>query len=305
MSNNLLKFSKNVLVKPLTLLVNQTLKSGYFPSLLKKSRVKPLFKSGDISQFSNYRPITLWPSISKVFENRIFNQLFDYFTLNNLFCVQQYGFRAGHSTELAALRFIDQLVKQMDNRFVPISIFIDLSKAFDTLDHSILLSKLKHYGVHGTEHALFTNYLSNRQQYVEYNDAKSTCNSILTGVPQGSILGPLLFLIYINDLPMVSNVFDMLMYADDTTLFCNMSQTLDESRINLEIDKINIWLASNKLSLNVKKTKCMVFHTTNKKVDYPTLRINNTDRERMTQITLLGIIINSRLNWSNHVDLYI
>ena len=252
-SNKLLKLSKDILVKPLTLLINQTLSSGIFPSQLKISRVKPLFKSGDKSKFSNYRPISLLPSLSKIFEYAIFNQLFDYFTRNKLFCVQQYGFRAGHSTELAALRFVDQLVKQMDKKNVPISIFIDLSKAFDTLDHRILLSKLDHYGICGNEHALFTNYLSDRHQYVEYNDTISATNSISTGVPQGSILGPLLFLIYINDLPLVTTVFDMLKYADDTTLYCNISQNIDEFKINRELEKITVWLASNKLSLNVKK----------------------------------------------------
>ena len=165
-----------------------------------------------------------------------------------------------------------------------------------------MLSKLDHYGICGNEHALFTNYLSDRHQYVEYNDTISATNSISTGVPQGSILGPLLFLIYINDLPLVTTVFDMLMYADDTTLYCNISQNIDEFKINRELEKITVWLASNKLSLYVKKTKCMVFHIIQKKVEYPTLKINDTNIEQVTQFNFLGLILNSRLNWSSHVD---
>ena len=223
------------------------------------------------------------------------------YIFNKLFCVQQYGFRAGHSTELAALRFVDQLVKQMDKKNVPISIFIDLSKAFDTLDHRILLSKLDHYGICGNEHALFTNYLSDRHQYVEYNDTISATNSISTGVPQGSILGPLLFLIYINDLPLVTTVFDMLMYADDTTLYCNLNNNLTDI-INGELDKINDWLSANKLSLNVKKTKYMVFHRSQKKVIYPLLKFNNVEIERVTSFNFLGLILDSTLQWQTHTN---
>ena len=141
----------------------------------------------------------------------------------------------------------------MDEKKVPNNMYIDLSKAFDTLDHKILLKKLNHYGICGDENKLFENYISNRQQYVEYNGNKSTLKDITTGVPQGSIMGPLLFLIYINDLPLVSDKFDMLMYADDTTLYCNLSDNLNEAVINNELNKITDWLSSNKLSLNVKK----------------------------------------------------
>ena len=149
------------------------------------------------------------------------------------------------------------------------NIYIDLSKAFDTLNHDILFAKLSHYGICGSENDLFRNYLSNRYQYVEYNGAKSDTKLITTGVPQGSILGPLLFIIYINDLPLVSNMFDMLMYADDTTLYCNTNQLFSDDAINRELHKISNWLSSNKLSLNVKKTKCMIFHTAQRKVTHP------------------------------------
>ena len=234
-SNKHIKYAKNVLTNPLTLLVNQCLHTGNYPSQLKLSRVKPLFKSGDQSRFCNYRPISLLPSLSKIFERVIFDQLLDYFTNNNLLCLDQFGFRPGHSTELAALRLVDHLITQMDSCRVPTNIYIDLSKAVDTLNNGILLQKLKYYGITGNSINLLQSYLSERCQNVEYNHHRSNTLPISTGVPQGSVLGPLLFLIYINDLPMVSDVFNILMYADDMTLYCNINKNISEIEINHEL----------------------------------------------------------------------
>ena len=301
-SNKHIKYAKNVLTKPLTLLINQCLHTGIFPSQLKLSRVKPLFKSGDQSRFSNYRPISLLPSLSKIFERVIFDQLLGYFTNNKLLCMDQFGFRPGHSTELAALRLVDHLITQMDKCRVPTNIYIDLSKAFDTLNHDILLQKLKYYGITGTSVNLLQNYLSERYQYVEYNGHRSNTLPISTGVPQGLVLGPLLFLIYINDLPMVTDVFNMLMYADDTTLYCNINQNVSEVVINNELLKVSQWLAANKLSLNVGKTKFMVFHLRNKVVSYPDLHLNGNKIERVTQFNFLGLILHTSLSWDKHIN---
>ena len=204
-SNQIIKSAKNSLIQPLMLIINQMLMTGKFLSDLKISTVKPLFKSGDASLFSNYRPISLLPSFSKIFEYIIFKQLYTYMNDNKLFSIEQYGFRTGHSTELAALHLVNDLTKQMD-----------------------------------------------------------------TGK------GPLLFLIYINDLPRVSPLFIMVMYADDTTLYCNLSNNTNENDLNSELHKISEWLASNKVSLNAQKTKFMVFHSMLREVKYPVLTINNT-----------------------------
>ena len=228
-------------------------------------------------------------------------ELLDYMETNQLLSLQQFGFRRGYSTELAALRLTDHLTKEMDNFRMPVNVFLDLSKAFDTLDHEILLSKLKFYGVCDSGNNLFRSYLSNRFQFVDLNGSKSSLKKIYTGVPQGSILGPLLFLIYINDLPSVSDLLNMLMYADDTTLYCNITE-VDELTINNELQKITDWLSSNKLSLNIKKTKCMVFHSNRKTVNYPNFKINDIEIERVAQFNFLGLIISSNLKWQSHID---
>ena len=273
-SNKHIKYLRNILSRPLTLLINQCIHTGIYPEQFKLFRVKPLHKRGDKTQCGNYRPIALLPSLSNIFERVMFDQLFAYLLNNNLPYINQFGFRPAHSTELAALRLVDHLIAQMDMYNVPTNIYIDRSKAFDTLDHSILLSKLKCYGVTGCSYDLLSSYLTDRSQYVEFSGHKSDTLSISTGVPQGSVLGPLMFLIYFNDLPLVSNIFDMLMYANDTTFYCNISQNITAEVINGELLKINPWLGANKLSLNVTKTKFIVFHMHNKSVSYSDLQIN-------------------------------
>ena len=199
----------------------------------------------------------------------IHNQMYEYFNNNNLLAEQQYGFRKLHSTEYAAVKLLDHVSKQMESGHIPCNLYIDLSKAFDTLSHDILLHKLKYYGFSGIELKLLTNYLRHRTQYVVYNNYHSENVDIATGVPQGSILGPLLFSICINDLILASNKLNFLMYADDTTIYFNLEdfdQNHMQTEINSELNKVNLWLKLNKLSLNTNKTKLMVFHRKQKQI---------------------------------------
>ena len=167
----------------------------------------------------------------------------------------QYGFRPKHCTEHAALELIDRIINKMDINEIPLNIFLDLSKAFDTIDHTILLSKLKYYGLKGSTLNLFHSYLINRKQYIEIEDIASDILPIQIGVPQGSILGPILFIIYVNDFSQCSNKFDFIMYADDTTLSSTVNSFSVDTLINDELSKVIEWLKINKLSLNKNKSK--------------------------------------------------
>ena len=192
---------------------------------------------------------------------------------------------------------------KLDNGIIPINIYIDLSKAFDTLIHSILLDKLSHYGVNGVAKKLLQSYLSNRHQVVDFNGSTSDTLEIKTGVTQGSVLEPFLFSVYINDLPTCTDIFNMIMYADDTTLFCDINgNPADEHLLNMELCKITDWLSANKLSLNVNKTKCMIFHSDKKTVLYPKLFIDDIEIERVDYFNFLGLQLHHTLKWNKQLS---
>ena len=299
----------------LSITINQSLMTGIFPNKLKIAKVIPLFKKDSPYIFDNYRPISLLPSISKVFEKVVYKQLYSYFQSQKLLYKSQYGFREDHSTELASLELCDRIFKYLDEGKLPITIFLDLSKAFDTLDHDILLHKLKYYGIKNKEQAWFKSYLTDRHQYIQYTETSSDILKIHTGVPQGSILGPLLFLIYMNDIYLVTDKFNSILYADDTTLdspLCSFdifsNKTIYDkdtvtNNINLEIKKITDWLALNKLSLNVKKTKFMIFHYRQKNISrfIPEIRIGETIIERVHDFNFLGLTIDENMTWKSHI----
>ena len=306
LSNTLLKLISPEITPVLTLIINQTLNTGIFPESLKIAKVLPVHKKDANDVFTNYRPISVLSSVSKVFERVIHDQLCQYFIDNNLFFHSQYGFRSKHSTELAACEIIDRIVCGMDRNKVPVSIFLDLSKAFDTLDHDILLDKLKYYGLSGNSFKLMKSYLSNRKQYVIFNDICSDLSSIKTGVPQGSILGPLLFIIYLNDFSNVCNVFNPIIYADDTALYATLDAfgtdaEVLQANINCELKTINRWFIINKLSLNKDKTKAMLFHPPQRHVQNISIDIDSTNIEFLTEFNYLGINFDSNLSWKSHI----
>ena len=305
-SNKLLKLTKKELSKSLTLIINQMITTGIFPDSFKKSKITPLFKKGDQSLLLNYRPISLLPTISKVFERILFDQMYTYFNTNSLLAEQQYGFRKNHSTEYAAIKLVDHVSKEMESGKIPCALYIDLSKAFDTLSFDIIIGKLRHYGVADVELRLLISYLTNRKQYVVYNNHESDITEIKAGVPQGSILGPLFFSILINDLINISSKLRFLMYADDTTIYFNLENFTQQNlnkEINCEIEKINTWLKVNRLSLNLQKTKLMIFHRKQKHIQNINIVINGMHIERVESFNFLGITLTETLCWDNHVNL--
>jgi len=308
LSTVMLKNIKMELSESLSLMINQSLTTGIFPEKLKIARVVPFHKCKNKSEISNYRPISILPSVSKVFERIIHDQVYAYFSSQSLFYSSQYGFRKQRSTELATLELVERVLKEMDNNNIPINIYLDLSKAFDTLDHEILLYKLKYYGMSQAAIRLFRSYLHNRTQYVDFDGTKSVCMSIKVGVPQGSILGPLLFIIYVNDLKYSTSSFHPVVYADDTTLSATLNSfefgTSDhEELLNNALQRVNNWMKANKLSINKKKTKAMIFHMPQRKVVPPNLKIDNESIEYVNQFNFLGIVIDKHMNWKAHKDM--
>ena len=242
-------------------------------------------------------------NISKNFEKVIFQQTYSYFEQNNLLYT---SFRKGHSTEYAALEIADRIIQQMDENKTPINIYLDLSKAFDTLNHSILIHKLKLYGINSTAIQLFKSYLSNRKQHVEYENDTSDTLLITTGVPQGSVLGPLLFIIYSNDIAKSSDIFYFICYADDTTLssvlnYFGNSQSFS-GNINIELRNFYDWLKFNELSLNISKTKFIIFPSPQQNVTIPLLYVDNTYIEYVKNFNFLGIYFNQHMSWKFHIN---
>ena len=251
-SNKVLKETKDTILPYLVVLFN---KSGTFPDPYKIAQVIPLFKGGDKTNPNSYRPISLLPAIGKLFEKLLAKRLINFLVKYDLFSKHQFGFRAKFSTEYAATDLYEKLLHNLDQGLNSCTIFLDLAKAFDSVNHEILIRKLNHYGVRGKALDLFRSYLSGRSQFLKLDNVKSSLINIEFGVPQGSILGPLLFLIFINDLPQATKLYIKL-FADDTVLCAQNEDLLAlEDEVNNELDKVFSWMASNQLTLNIKKSQ--------------------------------------------------
>ena len=256
----LIKDSAEVIANPLTKIINFSLANGCVPSEWKEARVIPLFKSGRSDNMDNYRPVSILPVVSKILERAVHTQLYKFMVDNNLLSPYQSGFRKRHSTETPCISFTDSIRRGMDQGMLTGSVFIDLRKAFDTVSHDLLLAKLHGYGVTGGELDWFKDYLSNRKQLVDYFNTYYDPLPLNSGVPQGSILGPLLFVIFVNDLPNAVNSCSILMYADDTVIFYSGKTLTDiENVVSADLNALNSWLNMNKLFLHVDKSECVLF----------------------------------------------
>ena len=274
----------------------------FFPTSLKSAEIFPIFKKGDKKKISNWRPISLLNPFSKIFERHIFNEITQFINKYKLLHNFQYGFRENSSTELAITQLTEELQDNLQNKKSTLAVFIDLSKAFDTVDHQILLSKMHRYGIRGLAGDLLHSYLTGRSQSTIANNKKSKPEEITCGVPQGSILGPLLFNLYINDLATVSDL-TVRLYADDACLtFSQSNLTVLQNAMNKELNLVNDWLKVNKLSVNYTKSNYLLFTNTKHKHKF-NININGNTLEQIKETNYLGVWIDDQLNWKKHLEM--
>lgn len=292
---DLVKGVKNLIISPLTKLINLCFRESIFPDVLKEAMVVPIFKKGDQNDVSNYRPISLLPIFSKIFERCMARRISHFFESHGLFTDSQFGFRQHRNTTLAILELVSYILKAFDDNSYVSSTFCDLSKAFDCVTHSILLEKLKLYNFHPDSLSLIRSYLAGRYQRVRAGGGVSSRRELTVGVPQGSVLGPLLFLIYINDLPNVSPSSHFALFADDTTISCVSKEYKGVKDASvLASTEANEWFAANRLFLNAEKTQNM---------DFTMRRVPEGAEAGAEGVGFLGVRLDRVLRWDAHVDM--
>lgn len=307
LSSVLIKSSFEVIGHVWLHFINTSLDSGKFPKNLKTSTIIPIEKINNTNKSWEFRPINTLPSSEKLLEMIVYQQLIDYFNNNNLFFINQSGFRANHSCESALQLTITEWKQKLDEGNYTVAVFLDLKRAFETIDRSILIKKLFMYGIQGKVLNWLKDYLANREQITKIGEHVSSPIINNYGIPQGSILGPLLFLIYINDINEVHNCDFLNLFADDTLLSVS-SVNLDAAlnKMNNSLRQISQYLKNNKLKLNIAKTKAMIITTQYKykniNINTINLSIDNNNIELVTNVKYLGFVIDNHLQFNAHFD---
>ena len=300
-----LKLSTMIVAEPLTHIFNTSINTGHYPDELKIAKCIPIFKKGKKSDPSNYRPISILSTVNKLLEKMLYKRLYKYFTKFNILYDYQFGFRQKHSTTQALIEITDFLKSSIDAKNHVCGLFLDLTKAFDTVDHNILLDKLFNCGIRGVANKLLKSYLTNRYQYVAIGNTCSNKQSIKHGVPQGSVLGPLLFLIYINDIINCTNLGKIRIFADDTSVFIE-GQNINEviSKAENLMNDLSKWFKANRLTLSTEKSCFVIFKNQRSKLNQipSVLSFGENTIKREMSVKYLGVTLDENLSWNEHVQ---
>lgn len=287
----------------MSFIFNECLAQGVYPDSFKIAHVTPIFKSGNKSDPGNYRPISVLSDVNKAFEKLILHRLNSYLEDKQIISKHQYGFRQGVSTQEACIDLVSVLLGAFTNKSFAICLFIDFSKAFDTIDHNILIDKLERYGIRGNVLDLFRSYLSNRKQCVIVNNVISDILPVTSGIPQGSTIGPVLFNLFVNDMAHLPlGTISPFQWADDTT-FASTGNNIQNllASFNTHMETFLSWCIENKMHINLTKTKAMIISS--KKIDenIPNILINNVAIEYVKEYKYLGLVIDRNLKFSKHM----
>ena len=300
-STEILHLTYRSILKHLTFFFNLCLQTAVFPDQLKIAIIKPIYKAGDKNVFNNYRPISMLPVLSKVLEKILHSRITEYVNEQGILNPFQFGFRKNHSTYMPIAHLIDFVTSSLQENLVTFVLYLDLKKAFDTVNSEILLKKLFHIGIRGNLHSILRSYLTDRKQKTLVHSYSSEETKVALGVPQGSILGPLLFILYINDISNITNLANFYLFADDTAIAIR-AQNLPElqAKIHWLLPLVATWFQCNRLSLNTTKTFYQIFSKT--PTNDLTVVINNAKIDRKASVKYLGVLIDDDLKWDGHIN---